>query len=571
MKLRSFLSALGAVVVVLLLISAGGFFWLFSQNPLSLLHSGQESSPAAAMFVPKQAPLMTSLLVNPDRLEAFRQVIARPEQRRRTRSELAQLKQSVLATTGLDYERDVQPWLGDEVTLAVTTLDIDRDTGNGQQPGYLLAVATKDPERSREFLQLFWQNRAIAGTDLVFEQYKGVKLIYGKAVSEQAVAPIPLASAVVGEQFVLFANDPKVLRDAITNVQAPGLNLSSAEFYQQSIATITQPRIGLTFLNLPRLSSWIATRSSRRPDLTEPAPKLPVQTLAIALELSRNGLSAETALRDPNISGSATPPLTKPVGALQHLPATIPLAVSGTNLDRVWTDLSNGLPSYGSLASLVEQSLSDLQKRWKLDLPQDVFRWVKGEYAIGLLPPAAPAKPAKQPSAEWIFVAERSDADAEQGIAHLDELAAQQGLSVGTLQLNDHPVSAWTRLTTGSFIRNPMQTLQAKVQGVHTTVGNYEIFATSIAAMDAALKAIDQSLLNGESFQQAIAPLLEPNNGYLYLDWTAGKTLLERQFPVLNVLELAGQPLFQHLRSLTFSSYGTQSGIQRGGVFIRLS
>jgi len=44
---------------------------------------------------------MVSLLVNPDRLESFRQVGARPGQRRRARQELNQ-KTNLLANTGLD-------------------------------------------------------------------------------------------------------------------------------------------------------------------------------------------------------------------------------------------------------------------------------------------------------------------------------------------------------------------------------------------------------------------------------------------------------------------------------------
>jgi hypothetical protein len=71
-------------------------------------------------------------------------------------------------------------------------------------------------------------------------------------------------------------------------------------------------------------------------------------------------------------------------------------------------------------------------------------------------------------------------------------------------------------------------------------------------------------------FQQATASLLQPNNGYLYLDWAASQVFLEQRFPVLKVLELAGKPLFSHLRSLTLSSYGEQAGVQRGGALIQL-
>jgi hypothetical protein len=240
----------------------------------------------------------------------------------------------------------------------------------------------------------------------------------------------------------------------------------------------------------------------------------------------------------------------------------------------------------------VNQPLETLQSRWKLDLAKDIFAWVKGEYAIGLLPAQEAVNPTdreqkqtsrgrsrKAPSSnpafplpenDWIFVAQRTRTEStKQAIAHLDEIAKQQGYGVGELQLGDQRVSAWTRLNTGRQISS--KTLEAEVQGVHASVGNYEIFTTSVTAMEAVLQSIDRSLLNQSSFEQAIAPFLQPNNGYLYLDWNQSRPILEHQFPILKVIQLAGQPLFSHLKSLTVSSYGSQSGVQRAGLFINLS
>ena len=614
MKRRSFFSGLIVAVVALLLLGAGGFYWIAAQSPLGLLRQGAETTPSAAIFVPKQAPAMMSLLVNPDKLEQFRQVVAHPADRRRSRQEITQFKQSLLANTGLEYERDVQPWLGDEITIALTTVDFDRDPVNGNQPGYLLAIATKDPERSREFLQLFWQKRAIAGDDLSFEQYQGVKLIYAVVPSgEKAVGatkkaqrkdldaipdslfPVPaLASAVVGDQFVLFANHPKVLRDAITNVQAVDLNLSNAKPYAQALDTLTQPRIGLTVVNLAQLTAWLegsaaestvnATGKTQALDVEKAAIEQKYQTMAIALGLNPLGLMADTALLTTDGKGTSnTPALTQSVTALQHLPDTSPFSLSGTNLDRTWNRLSSDLAGYEVLSKLLNQPLDSVRSRWQLDLEKDVFSWVKGEYALGLLPdfavePVAKTKSKKQSAKlqrqnalpnDWIFVAQRSTENADQAIAHLDDLAKEQGLSVGSLSLGEQTVSAWTRLTPTSG-KNQAKTLQAEVQGVHATVGNYELFTTSIEAMDQALQAVGSSLKNSDRFNQAIAPLLQPNNGYVYLDWAAGKVILERQFPLIRIIELAGKPLFNHLQSLSLSSYGMESGVQHSGVFLKL-
>lgn len=607
MKLRSFISTLTIVVAILLAIGIGGWFWLFSQNPLRLLNGAENSAPAAAMFVPKQAPLMTSLLVNPDRLESFWAVVARLGDRKQAKAEATQLKQALLANTGLDYKRDVQPWLGNELTLAVTTLDIDRDPATGRQPGYLLAISTRDAERAREFLQLYWQNRAIAGTDLVFEQYKGVKLIYGKSAlldaSDLNQAPLDLASllvtptvatAAIGEQFILVANNPKVLRDAINNVQAPDLNLQTAQFYQQSLKALTQPRIGLSFVNLPGVSGWLTEQTvlpkRQSSDVAKSTPSASPQTLAIALELNRRGLLAETVALGGS-QKSLKPTLSTPVNALQYIPASSPIVAAGSNLERFWNDLN--ADANNNSTQLLSRALSGLQQRWQLDLPKDVFAWVKDEYAIGLLPTEKLAlkpttKRSRQKSAtskleaakqltdattpfaeDWVFVAKRSGANAIQAIAHLDELASQQGLSVGAVQLGDTTVSAWTRLKAGVAQRSPLA-VEATIQGVHTTLGDYEVFTTSLTAMAEAIKAVDASLAKGAKFQQAIAPLQRPNDGYFYLDWKAARPILEQQFPILKLAQTASESLTRHFESLALSSYGSEVGVQHGEIFMQL-
>lgn len=567
MKRRSFFSFLIVSVAVLLVTGISGCSWL--GQPLL---STRQTTPVAAMFVPKQAPVMVSMLVNPGG--------------GKVRAELNQLKTSLLANTGLDYRQDIQPWIGDEITLAVTTADIDRDAANGRQTGYLMAIATKNADKSREFLNLLFSKRAIAGTDLMFEQYKGIKLISDnqQATATQSKNGQPeeapksaalsklkaqnLVGALVGEDFVLFANHPKVLRDAINNVQAPDLNLTTSSQYQQALTSLPPQRIGLTFLNLPSIIAWQGL---------EPVAQT-YQSQVIALELNPKGLLAEVALlAAPNQDSPPASALSQLGGALQYIPATTGFSISGsdlsrlenTNLSQLWQqskELSGS--SDGAISRLVNQPLTDIQARWGIDLPKDIFSWVQGEYALGLLPHEAQTAP------DLVFVAEKSSG-AEQGISRLDALAQQQGLSITPLSLENQKISAWTQLTTApknaGNPERPLIALDAKIQGVHTTVGNYEIFTTSVEAMDQALKAPKNgALVDSPKFQASIDAIPKPNAGYVYLDWIASKTIIERQLPILKLLEFAVKPFFNNLRSLTVSSYGSETGLLKGGIFFRL-
>lgn len=576
MKQRSFFSFL-IVGVVVLLLTGCNYFWSGRGTPLSLLRGGSQANPAAAMFVPKQAPAMVSLLVNPDALDSFWQMIATGE---RQGAELSSLKTSLLADTGLDYQRDIKPWIDDEITLAVTSADIDRDASNGRQIGYLMAIATKNAQKSREFLELLFTKRAITGTELMFEQYKGIKLISDNQQSSSATQKPDTHSdksrqnsfsgAVVGDRFILFANHPKILRDAINNVQAADLNLTSSSQYQKALTLLPADKIGLTYLNLPSVAAWQGL---------EPVAQT-YDSQIIALEVNRKGLLAETTLlAAPNQEIAPPPTLSQTVGALQYIPAATQFSISGsdlshlenTNLNQLWqqsTQLS-GASSGGAVSQLVKQPLAELQARWGIELPKDIFSWVEGEYALGLLPRKGLTTP------DFIFVAEKSDAAVE-GISRLDAVAQQQGLSVAQLPLQNQKISAWTQLITAPASSSDADgssfTLKAKVQGVHTGVGNYEIFTTSVDAMDEALKAAKNgALVNSPKFQASTDAIPKPNQGYLYLDWPASRTIVERQLPILKLLEVAGKPFFNNLRSLTVSSYGSETGAIKGGVFFQLN
>ena len=552
MKRRSFFYFLA---VCALLTAIGGCSWVVAQSPFNLSR-GSQTTPAAAMFVPKQAPVMASLLVNPDRLEA-----SGSSERRKLLKQINQLKTSLLANTGLDYQRDIQPWLGDEITLAVTTVDIDHNSDNGRQAGYLMALATKDADKSREFLQLLFSNRSLAGTEFVVEKYKGVGLLEEKELS----------GAVVGDRFVLFANHPKVLRDAINNVQASELNITSSSQYQQALTQLPPSHIGVTFLNLPNVAAWRGLELKAQI----------YESQLIALELDRQGLLAEmTLFAAPN--QEISPPasvLPQPVGALQYIPSATGFSISGsdlshlrnTDLNQLWTQVSTRLSGsgYDAISRLTTQPLAAISARWGIDLPQDIFSWVQGEYALGLV------RHADQTAYDWIFVAEKSDA-ADQGVSRLDAIAQQQGLNITSLSMGNQKILAWTQLTTAptsSFDSDRESiTLKAKVQGVHATVGKYEIFTTSVEAMDEALKASSSgSLVDNPQFQASINAIPRPNEGYVYLDWTASQEILEHQLPILKLLEVAGKPFFSNLRSLTISSYGSETGLLKGGVFFRLN
>lgn len=562
MKLRSLLLTLAVGSALLILLAVGSFTWIINQSALRLLGGGVDTQPTGTMFVPKQAPLMASLLVNPERLESLRQLTAPVGKRRQAKKELNQLKKSLLANLGLDYQEDIKDWLGEEITIAVTSLDFDRNSDNGNQPGYLLVTSTQQPEKARQFLQASYSKKALAGTsDLIFEQYKGINLIYQKPKLigvENNIA----ASAVVGE-FVLFANHPKVLKDAINNVQATELSLLNSPNYQKAINSLVDPRIGVVYLNLPAVSAWISNLPwQETPDIN--------QLLTTTISVKPQGLLAQTAIIGLPQQQEGQASLTNPVEALNYLPSESILAIAGTNLDQFWASLTSdteeidATATYPALKPILEKVVDSVKE---VDLPQDIFSWVEGEYALGLIP-----LPGKRKS-DWIFVAEQlPDANSDEAIAHLDDLAKAKGNSVNTIPLFDRNTVVWSQLSQPDSTINNSFRLDTEVKGVHTNIGKYSILSSSLEALAKALAASEAPLISNQNWIDSVSLLPQENQGYVYLDWEKGREILEKQFPLVRVLELSASPLFDHLQSLTITSLETDSnsGIKQADILFNL-
>ncbi|MEG4627434.1 DUF3352 domain-containing protein [Microcoleus sp. w1-18aA5] len=577
MKLRSFFSFLIAGVLALLGLSAGGFYWLTTQTPLNLLAGGPTTTPAAAVFVSKQAPLLASMLVNPDRIEALRQVFATPEERSRSHAEFEQIKKSLLGNTGLDYSRDIQPWIGDEITLAVTTPDFDGDSSNGQQAGFLLAVSSQKVDRSQKFLDSYWRQQSRADKTVQSEIYKGVKINYKQApITKKKSAslspfnqfsvptsklPSSFATAAINghlnsgnnQNFVLFANSPNVIRDAINNVESANLTLNNTPEYQKALQQLNQGRIALAFVNLPQSA-------------TEQNLQVFFNSLAVAVGVNRRGLLAQTALVTSR-ENTASPTLSEPVQALQYIPSASPFAVASTDLRNFWADLSSAVSTNAEVSNLVDRTFADIQQVWGVNLPQDIFNWVQGEYALAVLPNSSN-------SADWIFAAEKSP-DSQKAIDKLDEIARSKEYSIGSFTLRNQKITAWTQLTTNPNYgeeNNRKSAIETEAKGVRASVGKYEIFTTSVEAMDAALEAAETgSLFANQDFQTSIEPLPPSNDGYFYLDWPSSRPIWEKQIPLLRLIELSARPLFDHLRSLTVTSTGEITGIRKATIFMRLN
>ena len=535
-----------AGIITLLLIATTGLYWL----PHTSKTITPISQPGASMFVSRTSPAMISLLVNPQDLQSLNR----------------EFTQAIAKLSAKNITSDIQSWLGKEISLVVTTEDLDRNPDNGMQPGYLMVLATEDPTQSREFIKLLFSQRGLLGKKLEVSKYNGTKLVYdlpseNKLTSSQFSGfeiNSSLAGAVVGK-YVLFANDIKVLKESINNVQAPNLNLVSSPKYQRAIQELPKNALALGYFNLPYVAKW---QNLKFPETSISAN---YDSQLLSLVLNPDGLLVETGFFKPfPVPHQASMArLNNAVNAVNYLPESVGLAISGTNLqeesgiNKLWQQATTtiyGSPTIGTRRLLPR--VWELQEQLGISLSDDIFSWIDGEYALGIFPTV-------EDNTHWTFIVENSPS-LIQGIAHLNTVAIKQGFNVSSFPLNDQTIFAWTKL---KFLN---KIVDAQIIGLHTTVDNYEIFASDILTMEKILTHQENPLTQNRQFNTAAGHRSQTNQGYVYIDWQKSQRFLEIQQPLVPLGELFAQPLFKNLRSLTISNYGQNPGMWKGGVFFQV-
>jgi Protein of unknown function (DUF3352) len=569
MKAKSDVIGIAAAAILLLFLSITAVSRVLSASPGNLLQ-GVTVQPMAATFLPKRSPLVASFLVNPDKLSLSAQLSASPGDRAALRNEIRDLKQSLKQLWALDYDKDVKPWVGDEFTFAVTTSDLDRQPNNGLQPGYLLALAINNPTVAKKSVESFWQKQAIAGIDLAFEQYQGVSFIYAAPTSKRS----GLTATILGK-FVLLANDPKVIRNAINDIQVPDLALANLNNYQNSLDQLSEAHIGVAFANLAELGRW-GTFSKTLP---ASFANLPDSVITLGLGLDRSGVKAETLLTLESLAKlpatAANTSSTAPENqALQALPQNSSLIV-GQNLQQTWQQISTALQPYPELSTLANQVIANVASNLGLNLEQDIFNWVSGDYAIGLLPQSGKAP-------DWVFVAQKTNPEnAKAAIAQLDDRARSKGkLTVGNIEVNGQELTVWTRLSAVS-VKSDKASITGTVAAVRSQTPELVLMANSVEAMEATESSLasDRNGITKSDNYKAIAATLPRNyQSYAYLDEQLDLATLLPDIALLKPLRKAvtatNLPIIKHIKAINLASSASNSkdqpNVRRGQIFFTL-
>lgn len=310
------------------------------------------SSSAAAEAVPAEVVMYGEVNLNPEgsQQEALDSIASKFPGEGGAGERIRKLLDKALreGDAPLSYSKDIEPWLGDEAAFFLSSF-----TQDGQADGAAL-VATEDEAASIEAVKKGAENSRPAN-------YKGREYL----VIEQAAVGTVDGWLVLGTE--------KGFQSVVDTADG-GKNLNDDEQYGKAIDGAADDRLGLLFVNSPRLYQQLQ-ESDAGAALT-PLAGLFKDSYVATVDADDNAITVESFL--PESLGNALPVFGEGADVAGELPADSWLAMGQPELGETlngYVDLFAG--ALGGRENLDQQ----FRASTGLDLQQDVLSWM-GDFGI---------------------------------------------------------------------------------------------------------------------------------------------------------------------------------------------
>ena len=477
--------------------------------------------PTGATVIPQEVLMTVTFTTDEGQWRKLRQ-FGVPETQADFDAALARWRDRLLTDNGYNFKRDIQPWVGEEITLAFLPGERDKaDTASAlndplsqaeyelddPQRSLMLVLPIANPEKAQEILA----KPKDPAVSWVGRNYKGVQIQEIQTRSDKR-----LAAAVLGAELLVVTPHPQLAelavdtyRGAKSVMQIPGY---SKAFRQVATSSV----FAKLYINMPIAVEALSAYSAPLPSRSGLTQFQGNQGLAATVTLEPGGIHFQGASwlapgsnRTYQVSNDASQ-------LPRRLPANTLMMVSGGNLQGLWQDYSQG-PQQGSLLPLGADDLrGGVQSYTGLDLDDDLMAWMEGEFALAIVAPNSLEKTEVNSSTAepinflpgLLFMVQVSDrAAAEKKLAQLDDvIASRYRYQVNTAQVADQTVVRWI---------SPFQSTTIS----HGWLDNNIAFlALGNPVVEAIVPRPNRSLAETNLFQATTSLGAKSNNGHFFLN-----------------------------------------------------
>ncbi|MBN3910422.1 MAG: DUF3352 domain-containing protein [Nostoc sp. NMS1] len=540
-----------------LLIGAGSLaYWLLSQRQIS-----SSDLLVGANIIPGDALFAVSLTTDPQQWQKLREFGTKETQAELDRN-LVELRDRFLTNNGYDFQKDIAPWVGNDVTIAILApaskavpkpVTTNEDAASDQQ-SMVMVLPVKNPEIAKNILA---QPKTLKQGKWIDRIYQGIAIKQSQGQTGEN-----LSAALLDGRFLVITDSPKATERAIDAYKNQTSLATTGGFAENFPKIANYQRFGQFYVNVPTAAK-IAAASPNRP--------LPAQVLA---QLQNNqGLAGTMTLEAEGIRFKGVSwlnPNSQRVLAVENkagkmqsrVPAETLMMLSGGNLQRLWGDYV--LTSQGNPLSPIapEQLRGGIKSLTTLDLDKDLLSWMKGEFSLSVIPSTPKEGSPNDFRAGLVFMVQASNAyggqslrnSAEASIKQLDDVMRNQyQFQVQRAKVAGQPVVNWV---------SPYGTLTATHGWLDEDIA---FLVVGAPITDKIVPKPNNTLASTIPFQQTVPTEPNPINGQFFLD-------VERtanNFPLPTVIPNQ-QTLLAATRSIGMTSAVSDNRSNLYDIFITL-
>jgi hypothetical protein len=381
------LPLIGVAAVVV----AGGVGAYFFFNKSAILPTGG-SAAGTLTIVPKQSLMAMSVSTDEAALSQLNQFLS-PETKALYDKAIAKAK-SNLASGDFDYEKDIKPWIGKNVTIAflptskTANLAPTKSAGSilfvqdkanpvpttpapTNTPNLLLVAEVKDKAGAEKFLSE--KSKAKSGGKEKQSEYKGVKIIqYGEGSSS-------VVTAITGDYLIVTSREQDTQK-AIDTFKGEASLAGSASAddlkLKNPVAQVYIPNFGESIVELSALNP---NAQPIPPESLEQLKK--VKSMYIGFGIDESGIRFKALGKfDPATISALKNSPNKIIG---QLPSQAFSVVTGFNIKNSWEQFVKSAEKTPEVKKSIDEARTQLKSSpLAIDLDKDVFGWMDGEFAI---------------------------------------------------------------------------------------------------------------------------------------------------------------------------------------------
>ncbi|MUL37432.1 DUF3352 domain-containing protein [Gloeocapsopsis dulcis] len=486
---------LPAVIITSCLVGVGVVtYWVVTQqNRLAEI-------PVGANIVPQEALLTISVSTDENQWQQLRQ-FGTVQTQAELEKNFLQWRDRFLTAYGYNYQQDIQPWIGQEATIAFLPPEtLNNTTTNPTLTNQNQALLMVLPIADQVAAQQVWETSKPQTQKWISRDYKGTQI-----QETQGTTGTNYSAAVLDQRFVVVSDNPQVTEKAIDTYHN-GLSLAKIPGYTTAISKIAQPnRFAQVYLNVP-IAARVAQTNPAQSAIPQGLARLKEnQGLASSITIEPEGLSFRSiSWLNPN--SQRVHRVENSAGQMQQrLPSETFMMLSGGNLQQLWQDYVISSQSNPLTPFPPENLRAGFKSLTGLDLDRDLLSWMNSEFSLAIVPASTQAQ--QDFMLSLVLMIETSDRTAaNKSFQQLEQvLQSRYQFKTQETQLANNTVTNWIA---------PFGTLTATRGWLDNNVAFITLGAPIVERL---LPQPTKNLASTTQFQNTV-PRLNPNNSQFFLD-----------------------------------------------------